>query len=136
MTSNIPALTDVYDDLQRVLAKLQALDADKIESANLVPMMKAVQSIGAYAAALDGQIQTRAVANGELIPGVLVKDIVSHRRWNDAEAAAALAQEQFGDKAFKHELLSPAQIEKLGPEGKTLVAIASFKPDAGKRAAY
>src|SRR4051812_16361292 len=101
MTSNIPALTDVYDDLQRVLAKLQALDADKIESANLVPMMKAVQAIGAYSAALDAQIQARAVANGELIPGVLVKDIIAHRKWNDAEAAAMLAQEQFGDKAFK-----------------------------------
>ena len=27
MTSNIPAITEVYDDLQRVLAKLQAIGA-------------------------------------------------------------------------------------------------------------
>lgn len=136
MTSNIPAILDVYADLERVLAKLAALDADKIESANLVPMVKAVQSIGAYSAAIDAQIQARAIGNGELIPGVVVKDAVTHRRWSDPEVAAELAQEQFGDKAFKRELLSPAQVEKLGDVGKSFVAVASFKPEAGKKVAY
>lgn len=137
MTSNIPAILDVYADLDRVLAKLAALDADKIESANLVPMVKAVQSIGAYAAAIDAQIQTRAIGNNELIPGVVVKDAVTHRRWSDKEAAEQLAQEQFGDKAFSRELLSPAQMEKqLGDAGKAFVAVASFKPEAGKRVVY
>ncbi len=73
MTSNIPAINEVYADLERVLAKLQAIDAAAIESANLVPMIKAVQNIGAFSAAIDAQIQARAVANGELIPGVAVK---------------------------------------------------------------
>lgn len=136
MTSNIPAITEVYDDLQRVLAKLQAIDADKIESANLVPMVKAVQSIAAYAATVDAQIQMRAIANGELIPGAVVKDMIVHRKWHDNEAAAQLAQEQFGDKAFKRELLSPAGIEKLGADGKTFVAMASYKPEAGKKVVY
>lgn len=137
MTSNIPELLTVYDDLQKVLARLQALDADKIESANLVPMVKAVQSIGAYAAAIDAQIQTRAVGNGELLPGVVVKDAVTHRRWSDKEAAEQLAHEQFGEKAFSRELLSPAQMEKqLGDAGKSFVAVASFKPEAGKKAVY
>lgn len=136
MTSNIPAINEVYADLERVLARLQAIDASAIESANLVPMIKAVQSIGAYATAIDVQIQERAVANGELLPGVVVKDIVTHRKWVDDDAAADLAQSEFGDKAFKRSLLSPAQMEKLGDKGKQFVAVASCKPEAGKRAVY
>jgi hypothetical protein len=135
MTSNIPAINEVYADLERVLAKLQAIDAAGIESANLVPMVKAVQSIGAYSAAIDAQIQTRAIANNELVPGVVVKDAVVHRKWHDQEAAEQLAQEQFGDKAFERKLKSPAQLEKL-PGGDTFVAVASFKPEAGKRVVY
>jgi hypothetical protein len=136
MNTNTPALATVYDTLQNALAQLQAIDADKIESANLVPMVKAVQSIAAYQAAIDAQIQARAIGNGELIPGVVVKDAVTHRRWSDPEVAAQLAQESIGDKAFSRTLLSPAQMEKLGDEGKAFVAVASFKPEAGKRVVY
>lgn len=136
MTSNIPAILEVHADLQAVLTKLQALDADKIESANLVPMVKAVDAIGAYKAAIDAQIQTRAIGNGELIAGVVVKDAVVHRRWSDKEAAEQLAQEQFGNDAFTRELKSPAQMEKLGDAGKSFVAVASFKPEADKKVVY
>jgi hypothetical protein len=136
MNTNIPALATVYSDLESVLAKLQAIDAGQIESANLVPMIKAVQAIGAYTAAIDAQIQARAIGNGELIPGVVVKDSVTHRRWSDPETAAQLAQETIGDKAFRRELLSPAQMEKIGDEGKSFVAVASFKPEAGRRCVY
>lgn len=135
MNTNIPAVAEVYADLQRVLSHLQAIDAAQIESANLVPMMKAVQSIGAYASPIDAQIQTRAIGNGELIPGVVVKDAVTHRKWHDAATAEQLAQEEFGDKAFDRTLKSPAQLEKL-PGGDTFVAVAAFKPSAGKRVVY
>ena len=136
MNTNIPALATVYADLESILAKLQAISAEQIKSANLVPMVKIVQSIGAYSAAIDAQIQARAIGNGELIPGVVVKDAVVHRRWSDPETAAQLAQETLGDRAFKRELLSPAQMEKLGDEGKSFVAVASFKPEVGKRVVY
>lgn len=136
MTTNFPAVAQVYADLQSVLEKLLALDAGTVESANLVPMVKAVQSIGTYQAALDAQIQARAIANGELIPGVVVKDIVTHRKWHDQQAAEELAQEQFGDKAFTRSLLSPAGMEKLGADGKNFVAVASYKPEAGKKVVY
>lgn len=33
-------------------------------------------------------------------------------------------------------MLSPAGIEKLGELGKTFVAVASYKPEAGKRVVY
>lgn len=135
MTTNFPAIAEVYAELQSVLEKLLALDAAQIESANLVPMVKAVQSIGAYTAAIDAQIQARAIGNNELIPGVVVKDAIVHRKWHDQEAAEQLAQEQFGDDAFTRALKSPAQLEKL-PEGETFVAVASYKPPAGKRVVY
>jgi Protein of unknown function (DUF2800) len=136
MNTNIPTLATVYADLESVLAKLQAINADDIESANLVPMVKAVQAIGAFQAAIDAQIQARAIGNGELIPGVVVKDAVVHRRWSDPDTAAQLAQETLGDKAFSRTLLSPAQMEKLGDDGKSFVAVASFKLEAGKRVVY
>lgn len=135
MNTNVPAVSQVYADMQDVLEKLKAIDADAIESANLVPMLKAAQSIGAYVATIDAQIQARAIANGELIPGVVVKDAIVHRKWHDQEAAEQLAQEQFGDKAFTRALKSPAQMEKL-EGGETFVAVASFKPEAGKRVVY
>lgn len=134
MTSNIPAINEVYADLERVLAKLQALDAYSIESANLVPMIKAVQAIGQYNGAIDEQIRLRAIVNNELIPGVVVKDAIVHRKWHSADEATKLAYDAFGLKAFKLE--SPAAVEKLGDEGKALVAVASFKPEAGKRVVY
>jgi len=135
MTSNIPAVNEVYADLERVLARLQAIDAAAIESANLVPMLKAVQSIGAFQAAIDAQLQARAIGKGELIPGVVVKPAIVHRKWHDQAAAEQLAQEQFGDAAFTRALKSPAQIEKL-PNGETFVSVASYKPEAGKRLVY
>jgi hypothetical protein len=136
MNTNIPALATVYADLEAVLAKLAAIDAEKIESANLVPMVKAVQSIGAFASAIDAQIQARAIGNGELIPGVVVKDAIKHRQWADKEAAEQLAREALGDIAFDVTLKSPAGIEKLGEAGKQFVAVASFKPEAGKKVVY
>lgn len=134
MITNFPALSEVYADLQSLLEKLLALDAAVIDSANLVPMMKAVQSIGAYQCAIDAQIQARAIGNNELIPGVVVKDAVTQRRWNDSALAGDLAFAQFGLKAFT--LNSPAALEKMGDEGSALVAVASYKPPAGKRVVY
>jgi hypothetical protein len=137
MTSNFPEVNQIYADLQSVLEKLLALDASKIESANLVPMVKAVQAIGGFQAAVHAQIEERAIANKELVPGVLVKDKVTHRKWHDEETAMALAVEQFGEKALKpRELISVAAMEKLGKDGKMFVAVASYKPEGDKTVAY
>ncbi|MEL7086848.1 MAG: hypothetical protein AAGL98_00150 [Planctomycetota bacterium] len=128
--SNLPSVSDIL----ALVDALKAIDLQNTAPAELVPLVKAVQSVGAYAAAVDAEIQRRAIGNGEMLPGVVVKDAVTHRKWNDADTAADLAFSQFGLKAFKLE--SPAAIEKLGDEGKALVAVASFKPEAGKRVVY
>jgi hypothetical protein len=137
MTSNFPAVAQIYADLSSLVEKLKALDASTIESNNLVYMVNAVKDVGTYANAIHAQIEARAIGNNELIPGVVVKNAIVHRKWTDPETAAELAREQLGNKAFtKPELISPAQMEKLGEMGKAFVALASFKPEAGKKVVY
>ena len=123
-------------DLNKFVESLKTVNASDLSDADLVPLAKAIKSVAEYLGAIDAEIQLRAIANGKLLPGVVVKDAVVHRKWHDEAVAAELAQEQFGDRAFKRALLSPAQIEKLGPEGKALVAVASYKPEAGKKVEY
>jgi hypothetical protein len=125
-----------HNILATAIESLKGIDLTKIESAQLVPLIKQVQDICSFNAAIHAQIEARAIGNSELIPGVVVKDATVHRRWTDPEAAAELAQEQIGDKAFKRELISPAAMEKLGELGKSFVSLASFKPEAGKKVVY
>ena len=125
-----------HNILATAIESLKGIDLTKIDSAQLVPLIKQVQDICSFNAAIHAQIEARAIGNSELIPGVMVKDATVHRRWTDPEAAAELAQEQIGDKAFKRELISPAQMEKLGELGKSFVSLASFKPEAGKKVVY
>lgn len=124
-------VTNILND---IVAQLKTLDTATISDADLVPMIKAVQSVCAFTAALDAEIQKRALQDGRMLPGVVIKDATTHRKWHDAAVAADLAFEKFGIKAFKLE--SPAAIEKMGDEGKALVAVASYKPEAGKRVVY
>lgn len=124
--SNAPAATTAIEQLNSVLELLKGVDLGAAMPADLVPLVKAVQSVSMYAAAVHAEIERRAIANNELLPGVITGTTVTHRKWNDEATAAALAFEQFGLKAFK--LDSPAGIEKLGDEGKALVAVASTKP--------
>lgn len=126
-----------HNILATAIEALKGIDLSKIDSAQLVPLIKQVQDICSFNAAIHAQIENRALGNGELIPGVVVKNAIVHRKWNDIEAAEQLAREEFGDKAFtKPALLSPAQMEKLGDKGKAFVSLASFKPEAGKKVEY
>ena len=126
-----------HNILATAIESLKGIDLTKIDSAQLVPLIKQVQDICSFNAAIHAQIEARAIGNGELIPGVVVKDAVVHRRWTDIEAATELAREQIGDKAFTEpKLISPAQMEKLGELGKAFVSLASYKPEAGKKVVY
>lgn len=116
------------------LVSLRELDLSKIDDYEIAPLAAVCRDIGEFVEALDAEIQKRALQDGKMLPGVVVKDAVTHRKWHDAAVAADLAFTTFGLKAFKLE--SPAAIEKLGDEGKALVAVASYKPEAGKRVVY
>jgi hypothetical protein len=136
MTINTPNTATVKAVLDTALELCKGLNLDSVGAAELVPLVSALKAIGAYTTAVHAQIEVRALTNNQPVPGVAVKDAIVHRRWHDQEAAEQLAQEQFGDKAFSRTLLSPAGIEKLGADGKAFVAVASFKPNAGKKVVY
>lgn len=134
MPTNLPTAKELTHTLIALCDMLKTLEASTIADADLVPLVKSVQDVGAYIATIDAQIQLRAITNNVLLPGAVVKDAVTHRKWNDPATVAELAFAQFGLKAFK--LDTPAGIEKLGTEGEALVSVASTKPPAGKRVVY
>lgn len=129
-------MLSTIENLTETLDLLKNLNLEDMDSTALVPLAHAIKNIGAFGAAIHAQIELRAVVNNQPIPGVSVQPCVVHRKWHDQAAAEQLAQETFGDKAFIRSLLSPAGIEKLGADGKTFVAVASYKPEAGKKVVY
>lgn len=120
--------------LDAIVAELKALDTAAIADAELVPLAKSVQDVGSYMKALDARIAYRVLTDKIAVPGVATKPGITHRKWNDEDAAGALAFEAFGLKAFK--LVSPAAVEKFGDDGLALVVIASTKPPADDRVVY
>lgn len=134
MTQNTRTPNELKIALDAIVAELKALDAASIADGELVPLVNSVKDVGAYMATIDAQIQLRAITNKVMLPGVVVKDAITQRKWNDPATVAELAYQQFGLKAFT--VNGPASIEKLGDEGKALVSVASFKPPAGKRVVY
>jgi hypothetical protein len=136
VTTNQPTAATVLQTINDALEMLRAVQLTHSEAANLVPLAQALKAAGEAAAIVGHEIKLRAEA-GNLVPGAALKDEIKHRQWHDNEAASQLAREEFGDAAFsKPALLSPAQIEKLGERGKAFVAVASYKPECGKRVVY
>jgi hypothetical protein len=99
-----------------------------IAADDLVPLAKAVQAVAEFVPVIGKEIMQRVVVDGVCIPGAVRKLSVTHRKWHDPAVVADLAFKSFGLSAFKLE--SPAALEKLGDEGKALVAVASYKPKA------
>lgn len=127
-------MQSTLENLADVTELLKNLNTNDFDDGALAPLANAIKGLAAYLPTIDAEIQKRAIEDGKMLPGVVVKDAVTHRKWHDAAIASDLAFSQFGLKAFKLE--SPAAIEKLGDEGKALVAVASYKPEAGKRVVY
>jgi len=117
--------------LDAIVAELYLIN---IPDNDLVPIAKSLQDVCERAKQLDARITQRVLIDGIDVPGAARKPGITHRKWNDETAATDLAFEAFGLKAFK--LQSPAAVEKLGENGKALVAIASFKPEATDRVVY
>lgn len=135
MTVNSRTPAELQIALEALLAEYRATDWDAAPAATLAPNALSLKAACDHAALVHAQIELRVLANNTPVPGVAVKPAVVHRKWHDMEAAEALAQETFGDAAFTRALKSPAQLEKL-TGGDTFVAVASFKPEAGKKVVY
>lgn len=135
MNTNSRTPAEIQIALEAILGELRAVDWSTAPAESLVPLALSLKASCDHAALVHGQIELRAITNNTPVPGAAVKDAITHRKWNDQEAAEQLAQEQFGDAAFSRTLKSPAQLEKL-KDGDTFVAVASYKPAAGKRVVY
>lgn len=136
MTKNSRTAAEMQMALEGIFAELREADTATMDAAHLAPLASSLKAAADYLAKIDGEIRQRVLVDGKLLPGVSIKDVRANRIWNDAEAAATLAREQFGDAAFTTALKSPAQIEKLGKLGEIFVAMGSEKPNAGKTVAY
>lgn len=68
----------------------------------------------------------RRLREGRDLGGYFIGETQKHKTW--LAPALGAAREQLGDGAFKNDLKSPAQIAKLGPEGKAFAAKYSFRP--------
>lgn len=133
---NAPTATLAIEALNAALEMLKGVELTTADAAKLVPLAHIIRDVNAYTAAVDAEIRRRVLVDGQMLPGCTTKPEVKHRVWNDAEAAAMLAREQFGDAAFDVKLKSPAGIEKLGDVGKVFVAMGSEKPAAGLKVVY
>jgi hypothetical protein len=134
MTQNLRTPAELKAALDAIVAELKTFAT--IADENLVPLAKSIQDVAAFGATLSAMINARVIVDGVDVPGAARKPSIAHRKWNDPEAAARAAYDQFGKAAFECSLKSPAGVEKLGPEGKAFVALASFKPDAPDRVVY
>jgi len=117
------------------LAQLHAIDADKDRIGQTsYRSSKVVSGHRRLSGGYRWQIQARAIATANWIPGVVVKDsVVPSPLVRSRSCRATSPQETIGDKAFsKRELLSPAQMTSWATKGKSFVAVASFKPEAGQ----
>lgn len=132
LNSRTPAELQIA--LEALFSEFRCIDWNDVPAESLVPAALSLKAAADHVALVQGQIELRAIANGVSVPGVAVKDAVTQRRWHDCGTASELAYAQFGLKAFT--LNSPAALEKLGDEGSALVAVASYKPPAGKRVVY
>lgn len=132
--SNQVTVAQALEILASALEACKGVNMSTALPAQLVPLATTLKDISGFAATIKAEIETRVLANNESIPGVAVKPEIKHRFWNDETLAGELAYAEYGLQAFK--LLSPAAIEKLGPEGVALVSVASTKPEAGKRVVY
>lgn len=123
------ALDAIVAELQLRLSELTL-----IPDAELVPLAKVTAACCGIAETIGQRIATRVLVDGVNVPGACCKPGTTHRKWHDPAIAADLAFKAIGLAAFK--LDSPAALEKLGDEGKALVAVASYKPFATDRVVY
>lgn len=69
---------------------------------------------------------TRALLGGQTIPGVKLVTTRKHRKWRDEELVKQRLSETFGPQVL--EAPTPATVDKMGKDGKQLVAELAFTP--------
>lgn len=86
---------------------------------------EAAESLGMYKAAI-GRVIYKTLMDGKKIEGMKLVEKKSQRKWINPTGITLLLLGDKKTEAFKNELKSPAQLEKI--MGKDWVAMHSFKP--------
>jgi hypothetical protein len=87
------------------------------------------ESVKMYLKAIDDEVFRRLSA-GKPVPGTKLVNKKADRVFKEG-AATRLTLELGGDDLYETKMKSPAQIEKLGPKAKALVAELAYTPDTG-----
>lgn len=100
---------------------------DKLSDEELAEVLARLPALRNWA----NQVEERALTSimrGEPLPGWKVVEGRSLRRWAEDDALAPALEAELGDDAWKRDLISPAQAEKLLGKKHTLLAQYVTKP--------
>ncbi len=120
-----PALTGIFE----VLANAKAAAVKEMTPEILAAHCDQIEAVNIYIAALKDE-RMRRLSAGDPVPRWKLVALKANRVYR--AGVEAIFREKFGKRAYsKPELLSPAQMEKLGDEAAAMVAEHSYKPDKG-----
>lgn len=106
---------------------------EDLTTQELVRLLRLIRALGDVKPAYEEALATH-LKLGRTADGAALKPGRRWRSWNDAQQAATVLHQHYGAKAVKP--VSPAQAEKLGPEGKKYAAVAAHTPEAELKAFY
>lgn len=120
-----PALKGMF----AAAAKADAKGVRKFDDETIAREWPMIAGVKHYIKALEEVAYSR-LNSGVKIDGLKLVDKQSKRTWK--AGAEEVVRAAFGDKAFtKPELMSPAQLEDLGPEAKQVVKEWAYFPNTG-----
>lgn len=106
---------------------------EDLTTEELVRLLRIIRALSDVEPAYKDLLTAR-LKMGYQAPGAMLKPGRAFRSWNNAEQAAKVLYEKFGERGVKP--VSPAQAEKLGPEGKVYASVGSHKPSGELKASY
>lgn len=124
-----PAMNDDAGFMMGAMTRrIEDLTPDQI-----VRMLRLIRALGDVESVYKDALITH-LKLGRTADGAKLEPKRSFRAWNDDIQAATYLYQQFGFKAVKP--VSPAQAEKLGPNGKAYASAGSHKPEGEMTVKY
>lgn len=99
-----------------------------------VRLLRLIRALGDLKPAYEDRLTTYMRTNDIPVEGAKLKKGIKWRAWNDERQAAKVIAEKHGVEALKPP--SVAQAEKLSPELRQYVSVATHKPEGEYRVSY
>jgi hypothetical protein len=115
------------------LATAIQMPAYRVPAESAKRLLQVLQGLEDFQKGLKAEMITRMTAGRE-IPGVQLGTTNTHRAWADEVIVANRLVSAYGALAVKP--ISPAQAEKLGPEGQKIVAELAIKPPGSPKVIF